>query len=356
MMIYFFTKGDIKTASSRQRAFLVAEELKKRGIEAKVCQPPLIFCSHTPWPKKIKLIWQYFKIFFREIKKKDIIYLQRTVYNKYFFLLIVFYKIFFGRKIIFDFDDAIYLNSPFERSFLKTFKTKVLTKLANAVIVGSHGLKNWAQNYNQKVFLIPTCIRFEDYLKFTKDFSKNSSKVNIGWIGNAPHHYQNLEILPPVFKKLIQENLSLKFTLIGASKNQKVYSLFKEIEGLEVEILDQIPFHEVPQWIQKFDIGILPYAEDSEWNRGKCSFKAIEYMACAVPTVCSTVGENNYLIEDGKNGFLAKNEKEWVEKLKKLILDKNLREKIGKAGQRTIKERYSLEVNAPKLIEIFQKI
>jgi glycosyltransferase involved in cell wall biosynthesis len=356
MTIHFFTKGDINTASSRQRAFLVAEELKKRGLETKVHQPPLILCSQTPWPKKIKLIWQYLQIFLKDIKKEDLIYLQRTVYNKHFFILITLHKILFRRKMIFDFDDAIYLNSPLERSFLKTFKTKILTKLADAVVVGSHGLEDWAKKHNQKVFLIPTSIRFEDYLKFTKDYPENPFKINIGWIGNAVHHYQNLKILTPIFKRLIQEGMAIKFTLIGALQNQKVYSLFKDIKDLEVEIIDQISSSEVPAWIQKFDIGLLPYAEDSEWNRGKCSFKAVEYMACGVPVVCSAVGENNYLIENGKNGFLAKSEDEWVEKLKKLILDKNLREKLGKEGQKTIKEKYSYEANIPKLIEIFQKL
>ena len=107
-MIYFFTKDDKNTPSSRSRAFLIAEQLNTRGIKSKVCYPSLSLVSRTKWPQKLKFIAAYIKILF-EIQKGDIIFLQRAVYNKYFFVLIVLYKLFFNRKMIFDFDDAIYL-------------------------------------------------------------------------------------------------------------------------------------------------------------------------------------------------------------------------------------------------------
>jgi glycosyltransferase involved in cell wall biosynthesis len=95
---------------------------------------------------------------------------------------------------------------------------------------------------------------------------------------------------------------------------------------------------------------------DNEWNQAKCAFKAIEYMACGLAVVCSKVGENNYLVKDGLNGFLAKDKDEWTEKIKRLILDSKLRERLGKEAQKTIKEKYSYQVNVPKLIEIFKKL
>ena len=51
---------------------------------------------------------------------------------------------------------------------------------------------------------------------------------------------------------------------------------------------------------------------DNEWTKGKCGFKAIQYMAMGKPTVLSAVGFNNELIEHGKDGFLCKTEDEWV--------------------------------------------
>ncbi len=348
-MIHFFTKGDRDAGSSRQRAFLVAEELSKRGIKSAVHQPPLVLASRIPWPKKIKPIWQYLKIF-KGIKKGDIIYLQRTIYNKYFLILIVFYKLVFRRKMVFDFDDAIYLHS--------FFKTKILTKLANVVIVGSHTLADWAGKYNKNTYLIPTCLKFDNYKRFSKDYLKNGEKITIGWIGGAIDQYDNLRLLVPVFKRMIADGLSIRFFLIGALGHKKVYNLFRNVEGLDVKFVDTLDWINpiaVPSCIQKFDIGVMPLV-DSEWNRGKCSFKAVEYMACGVASICSAVGENNYLIRDGENGFLANSTDEWADKIKIIYDNPELTAKIGREAQRTIKNKYSYEANIPILQAILAKI
>src|SRR5438045_4212804 len=96
------------------------------------------------------------------------------------------------------------------------------------------------------------------------------------------------------------------------------------------------------------DVGVYPLTGD-EWSKGKCGFKAIEFMACGVPVVASAVGVNREIIEDGVNGFLASTENEWVDKISRLLADGGLRRRIAEAGRRTVEERYSLRVNAPTL-------
>ena len=96
------------------------------------------------------------------------------------------------------------------------------------------------------------------------------------------------------------------------------------------------------------DVGVYPLADD-EWSKGKCGFKAIEFMACGVPVVAAAVGVNRDIIEDGVNGFLASTEDEWVEKLGCLLTNRELQRRFGEAGRRTIEARYSLQVHAPTL-------
>jgi len=93
---------------------------------------------------------------------------------------------------------------------------------------------------------------------------------------------------------------------------------------------------------------VYPLADD-EWSKGKCGFKAIEFMACGVPVVASAVGVNRTIVQDGANGFLAGSEDEWVEKLSRLLSDAALRRRLADAGRRTIEEGYSLHVHAPTL-------
>ena len=78
-------------------------------------------------------------------------------------------------------------------------------------------------------------------------------------------------------------------------------------------------------------------------------------MACGVPVVASPVGVNREIIQDGVNGFLASTPEEWDAKLATLIADPGLRRRIGAAGRRTIEERYSLRVNAPRMAAVLRQ-
>ncbi len=349
MTVHFFTKGDRKAGSARQRAFYVAEELEKRGIKTKIYPPPIILSSRLPWRKKMKLLGGYLKNFLA-IKKEDVVFLQRTIYNKYFFLLVVAHKIIFRRKMVFDIDDAVYMHS--------SLKVKTFARLADVMIVGSHSLADWAKKYNKNIYIIPTCVHSSHYQKFSHDYTKERKEIVIGWVGGAKDQYEYLKMFSrPLAKVAAKFPGKIKFTLIGALKYQPIYDLFNNIPHLKAELIDELDWSNpdaVPSHIQDFDIGVMPLF-DTEWERGKCSFKAIEYMACGVATVASAVGENNYLIKDGVDGFLAKDEKEWEEKLTKLAEDKELCARLGKKGQETIKQRYSYQANMPKMAKILKE-
>jgi len=102
-------------------------------------------------------------------------------------------------------------------------------------------------------------------------------------------------------------------------------------------------------------VGVYPLADD-EWAKGKCGFKAIQFMACGVPVVASAVGVNTNIIQDGVNGFLASTDDEWEDKISRLLVDPELRARIGAAGRNTIEERYSLAVQAPRLVSMMREL
>ena len=102
--------------------------------------------------------------------------------------------------------------------------------------------------------------------------------------------------------------------------------------------------------VQSFDIGIMPL-DETEWSKGKCGTKMLQYMGVGVPSVCSPSVVAGDIITDQVDGFVAHNGSEWIEYLSALIEDTGIRQRIGMNGRATVEERYSVKVWAPKFLE-----
>ena len=107
--------------------------------------------------------------------------------------------------------------------------------------------------------------------------------------------------------------------------------------------------------LKRLDIGLMPLYDDL-WSRGKCGFKIIQYLAAGVPAVCTPVGINRDVVENGVNGFWADTKTDWIEKLSILIKDRDLRERMGKAGRQKILDGYTVQACAPKLMTWLKEI
>jgi glycosyltransferase involved in cell wall biosynthesis len=105
--------------------------------------------------------------------------------------------------------------------------------------------------------------------------------------------------------------------------------------------------------INRMDIGIMPL-RDGPWERGKCGYKIIQYMACGLPVVASAVGTNSDIVRHGENGFLADDTSTWEAHLGQLITDWSLRSRMGQTGRSHVENEYSLKAQAPRLAEVLR--
>jgi glycosyltransferase involved in cell wall biosynthesis len=250
--------------------------------------------------------------------------------------------------VIFDFDDAIFLPSVSDANrFISALKApgKVATIIRHSdqVIAGNEYLAAYARRFNAAVTIIPTCVDTTRFVPLPDGaLSNNGGSARqpvVGWIG-SPTTAPYVRRLTPVLQRVRQRH-PFVLRVSGAGESLEVAGITTEQPrwslGDEVRLFNTC------------DVGVYPLADD-EWSRGKCGFKAIEFMACGVPVVAAAVGVNREIVEDGVNGFLASTEDEWVEKLGRLLADPQLRRRFGEAGRRTIEERYSLRVHAPTLV------
>jgi glycosyltransferase involved in cell wall biosynthesis len=202
--------------------------------------------------------------------------------------------------------------------------------MAKLVTVGNQYLAEYALQFNTNVKVLPSSVDI-DNVHVGKHLHKDKAVINIGWTGTHTTAAKYLPQIEAVIARL-SKKYSLKFIVIS---NQH--------PAINLDNLEFIAWNEKTEIedLLKMDIGLMPIG-DEEWEKGKCSFKAIQYMALGIPTVLSPYGNNTEVVEDGKNGLFAISEQEWELQISKLIEDVQLRIELGEAAIFTIKDKYAL--------------
>jgi glycosyltransferase involved in cell wall biosynthesis len=351
MTTHFFTGKGQSSPTARLRGYLIVEHLRKSGMSVVMHEPPARRASLVIDASRYQEFVKHFKIL-KAIGNNDPIYLVRTVFQLDFVLLIMFFRIFFRRKVIFDFDDAIYL-----KDFCH-YRSRWLTRFSSAVVVGNEYLRKWAVIRNPRVYVIPTAIPFDVYQQYTRTTRPASSPLLIGWSGHAKNHVKNLQLLVPVFRELLLKKISFKFILIGGMKYEPMRELFADLKELDITIIDSIEWNDpknIARLIQTFDIGVMPLVKDSK-TEGKCALKAIEYMACSVPAIVSPVGANISLIENGIDGWQAETTEDWVSIIINIVNNPSLLSEIGGMAQKKVKDNYSYDAIIPHMKQVIESI
>ena len=282
----------------------------------------------------------------RDAREFDVIYLFResALLGPAWFERLLYRT---GVPIVFDFDDAVFLSykSPANGylSYLKfPAKTKTACSLAAHVTAGNEYLADYARQFNDNVTIIPTTLDVEKCQPVYRA-SQPVAPV-IGWSGSFST-LQHLDTLRGVLQRLAQTE-TFRLRVICPTNY--------ELPGVDVEVVKWRSATEIAD-LQPLDIGLMPLP-DNLWTRGKCGFKALQFMALGLPVVCSPVGVNADIIQDGVNGLLARTDDEWLAHLQRLLHDTELRLRLGRAGRRTVEEKYSAQVVAPRFYEILARV
>jgi glycosyltransferase involved in cell wall biosynthesis len=253
----------------------------------------------------------------------------------------------FGKPVIFDFDDAIFLlhTTRANRHFgwLKfPGKTAAICRKSAHVVVGNAWLADYARRSNSRVTVIPSSVDTRRFRPMRRD--ERSRRVVIGWTGSTTSQ-THLEMFAPVLARL-RESRDFELRIISDRR--------PEITAIPFEWSPWSAETEVDD-MGRFDIGIMPIPDDP-WARGKCALKALLSMAMGLPTACSAVGANREVIEHGTNGLLAASEEDWLDQLRMLIDDPGLRHRLGAAARRTVEERYSTDHCAGQFARVVRKV
>jgi len=252
---------------------------------------------------------------------------------------------------VLDYDDAVFLTYEMHRrAWIRRWFGRRLGQLmarAALVIAGNDYLADYARRHGaSRVTVVPTVL---DLARYSSSGGAGRTPVRtdpprIVWIGSpATVHYLCLLAAP---LRVLAQRTSFVLRIIGGGEIH--------MPGVPTELVSWSEDGEVDA-IAACDVGIMPLL-DSPWERGKCGYKLVQYLACGVPVVASPVGVNTKIVQPGQNGFLAATDAEWVEALTCLADDAALRRRLGAQGRALVESRYSLQVAAPKLAAWLQEL
>ena len=353
MKILFLFPYPVGQAASQRFRF---EQYFQLLSEKKIDYDIAPFMSLKTWRKFYKkgfialkmyaLVIGFFKRFWKliSVSKYDYIFIHREVFpiGPPVFEWIISKVL--GKKIIYDFDDAIWIpNSSESNRFFSPLKTHSnvfpICKWSYKVSVGNDYLLRAVQPHNKNVSLNPTTI---DTIGYHNRLSEhNGDNMVIGWTGS---HSTNKYLTPffEVVKKLKQKH---DFTMIVISdeiptENQELFEFVKWKKESEIEDL------------LRFNIGVMPLTHDP-WSEGKCGFKALQYMALGIPALVSPVGVNEQIVDDDINGYVCRDQSQWFDKLTYLLENKDKIKKMGSRAREKIETHYSVKSNASNFIHLF---
>ncbi|GAB1258479.1 glycosyltransferase [Aurantivibrio plasticivorans] len=321
--ILFLSKRE-DAASTRYRIFQYKEALESKGWQ----------CEYRPTNK---LTWRQHLALLREAKQHDIVFIQRKLFNGLSLCLLKYYN----PCIVFDYDDAIFLNDNGTPSKRRLKRFQQITANSRAVFAGNQYLAGYSKCIN--TLRLPTTIRFADYEQVSSP-KPASHRLVLVWIGSSATK-KYLEAHRDTFEAIGKQYPNLTLRIIS--------DFTLNFEHLNVECVPWSKEKEL-EALYTADIGVAPMLNDP-WTLGKCGLKVIQYMASGLPVISDNVGANSEIILNNETGILANTSDDWLAAIATLE-DEKTRIKMGENGRARAKIEYAMESQVERLDQALEAL
>lgn len=242
------------------------------------------------------------------------------------------------RPMLFDVDDSIWLLSPGHGRAVAA-----IARRSTGVIAGNDFLAEWFSSRAPAVECVWTAV---DTDRLTPA-AERDGPFTVGWTGTG----SSLRYL-----RAISPTLSRFMTAAPDARLVVSAEAMVDLPGVPPERVEFVPWSPETEVevLRRFDVGIMPLP-DTDWTRGKCAFKMLQYMACGVPAVVSPVGMSAQVLAMADVGLAATGEDEWVDALMTLHRDRDLARTLGQAGRELAEKSFSVPVIARQLAAIMRR-
>lgn len=290
----------------------------------------------------------------QDLDEADIIIMEGTI-DPRSIATVWAYSAEMGKVFIAECDDWVEVTDkthPFYKEHKELKATKwqsALIAKADAVTTTTDFLAKELRNFNGNVKVLPNCLDMD--LWGTPKLENTDDEVRIVWAGSATHR-EDMAMIKPVVFRILEKYPNARFIYCGDGKlwENKLFEDHPQTEFVQPTSLDQ--------WPMKFktlraDIGLIPLL-DNHFNHCKSNLKWLENAAYSIPCVMSPTVYSEYVI-DGVDGYIAKNEDEFVEKLSKLIENKEIRKTIGMNANTRLLNEYDISKNWRQWLDFYKE-
>jgi hypothetical protein len=258
-----------------------------------------------------------------------------------------------GVPVVFDFDDAVFEVSPSEsarygqekaerRAAARRRRLRAVLGRAALVLAGNRFLQEQAARLaparGGRIEILPTGV---DLAPFPEERVRAAAAQRataagagprIGWIGSRASLRYLAALAAP---------LRAACARVPGARLVQVCNDFLDLPGVPTEKVAWSAEREAGDLLG-FDVGLMPI-DDRPFSHGKCGLKILQYQAAGVPVVCSPVGANLEIVEEGVSGLFASGEGEWTQAIVRVLTDRERGRRLAAAGRARVEAVYSAD-------------
>jgi hypothetical protein len=257
-------------------------------------------------------------------------------------------------KWVFDLDDADYKTPE------QAVQCEVNCKLAHMVTAGSQNVATWCRQFSKNVHVVWTGHPMPAARPTVRPSKRNAI---VAWAQSDSMKYRDEAAI--VQRAMIDAADAAKpttftFRLYGVRPETRdeanAYLQPLRDAGLTCETREFMPNNDFVASLNEVAIGLHVLAPTSDFAEGKSFGKVLAYLAADVPIIASDLHENPHFFKHRVNGMLVKSHEQYVEAVRELVRDGNLRDTIADAGHASFRDELSIEAIAKRTDHLFRSL
>ena len=245
-----------------------------------------------------------------------------------------------------------------QKSKLFSYLIKYNFNKCDRIFSTSKIMANETSKYTGKeITVTPFGIDIQKFKPCLSESLFNENDIVIGTIKSLEKKYGSEDLLKAFISlKNTYPELPLKLLMVGRGSLENHLKKIVKDNYLEdsVIITGFVPFDQIPRYHNMLDIYVAPSTEESE----TFGVAILEASACEKPVIVSDVGGLPEVVVANQTGFFVEpnNPGMLASKIEILILDFELRKKLGVAGRKFVCEKYNWNDNLKQVISVYNEL